>query len=517
MLQPPEFPQGAPATPSEVESERLKHLNDVESKDQEALRCPEQQVQEPLRCPDQQDREALLQVIVSELGFDNGRPVVACVTYKALLHWRSFEAERTSVFDRIIQTIGGAIENQQSNERLAYWFANTSCLLFLLQRTLKASGRAGSQAQTIRFDRMSQHISSFHAPCACAASPPLRPPFPSPHITRTPAVYCCGVSAALSATESTLLLRRECCSFSNGEYVKAGLGELDHWLVMLADHLFYLPSYTPLRNHLCSLLLRREWCSFSNGEHVKAGLGELDHWLVMLADHLLFYLPSYTPLRNHLCSLLLRRECCSFSNGEYVKAVNTISHSYIHIFLSSSPPLPLSCSSLLPLSPSTVPPPHLPSPPISSSVALPGDSPEAHKETAALFLPFHPPNPPLLHFALCVELQVIRQKPTKSMQEITSDLCPALSIQQLYRISTMYWDDKYGTHTVSSAVISEMRRRMSNENSASVTNSFLLDDDSSIPFSVEDISKSTHEIDLRSLQLPPAIRDNSTFQFLLTH
>lgn len=28
-----------------------------------------------------------------------------------------------------------------------------------------------------------------------------------------------------------------------------------------------------------------------------------------------------------------------------------------------------------------------------------------------------------------------------------------LSIQQLYRISTMYWDDKYGTHTVSSEVI----------------------------------------------------------------
>lgn len=27
-----------------------------------------------------------------------------------------------------------------------------------------------------------------------------------------------------------------------------------------------------------------------------------------------------------------------------------------------------------------------------------------------------------------------------------------LSIQQVYRISTMYWDDKYGTHSVSSEV-----------------------------------------------------------------
>lgn len=25
-------------------------------------------------------------------------------------------------------------------------------------------------------------------------------------------------------------MRRECCSFSNGEYVKAGLAELEHWI-----------------------------------------------------------------------------------------------------------------------------------------------------------------------------------------------------------------------------------------------------------------------------------------------
>lgn len=27
-----------------------------------------------------------------------------------------------------------------------------------------------------------------------------------------------------------LLLRRECCSFSNGEYVKAGLSEVEQWI-----------------------------------------------------------------------------------------------------------------------------------------------------------------------------------------------------------------------------------------------------------------------------------------------
>ena len=41
-----------------------------------------------------------------------------------------------------------------------------------------------------------------------------------------------------------------------------------------------------------------------------------------------------------------------------------------------------------------------------------------------------------------VSFLVIHQKHNKSLEEITTDLCPVLSVQQLYRISTMYWDDR---------------------------------------------------------------------------
>jgi myosin-5 len=51
-----------------------------------------------------------------------------------------------------------------------------------------------------------------------------------------------------------------------------------------------------------------------------------------------------------------------------------------------------------------------------------------------------------------VTFLVIGNKPKKSLEDITRDLCPVLSIQQLYRISTMYWDDTYNTETVSSEV-----------------------------------------------------------------
>lgn len=85
-----------------------------------------------------------------------------------------------------------------------------------------------------------------------------------------------------------------------------------------------------------------------------------------------------------------------------------------------------------------------------------------------------------------VTFLVIHQKHKKSLEEITNDLCPVLSVQQLYRISTMYWDERYNTETVSHEVLGRMKQLMVDNNTAA-SHSFLLDDDSSIPFSLDDI------------------------------
>lgn len=58
----------------------------------------------------QENQDLLIKCITQDLGFSGGKPVAACVIYKCLLHWRSFEVERTSVFDRIIQTIASSVE-----------------------------------------------------------------------------------------------------------------------------------------------------------------------------------------------------------------------------------------------------------------------------------------------------------------------------------------------------------------------------------------------------------------------
>nr|GFA83070.1 myosin-9-like isoform X3 [Tanacetum cinerariifolium] len=97
-------------------------------------------------------------------------------------------------------------------------------------------------------------------------------------------------------------------------------------------------------------------------------------------------------------SLLLRRECCSFSNGEYVKAGLAELRDWCH------------------------------------------NATDEYAGTAW---------EELKHIRQAIGFLVIHQKPKKTLEEISRGLCPVLSVQQLYRISTMYWDDKYGTHSVS--------------------------------------------------------------------
>ncbi|GMY33198.1 myosin-17-like isoform X2 [Fagus crenata] len=113
---------------------------------------------------DQENQDLLIKCISQDLGFSGGKPSAACLIYKCLLQWQSFEVDRTNIFDRIIQTIGSAIEVQDNNDVLTYWLSNASTLLLLLQRTLKATGAASltpqwrRTASTSLFGRMSQGL-----------------------------------------------------------------------------------------------------------------------------------------------------------------------------------------------------------------------------------------------------------------------------------------------------------------------------------------------------------------------
>ncbi|KAM7501437.1 hypothetical protein LguiB_000341 [Lonicera macranthoides] len=425
----------------------------------------EERPQKSLNEKQQEYQDLLIRCIAQHLGFSRGRPVAACIIYKCLRQWRSFEVERTSIFDRIIQTIGHAIETQDNNDILAYWLSNSSTLLLLLQRTLKASGAAGMTPQHRRspsatlFGRMTQ---SFRGtPSGVSLS------FENGELTG-------GVDTLIQveAKYPALLFKQQLTA-----YVEKIYG-------MIRDNL--KKEISPLLG-LCIQAPRISRASLLKGTArtlANAAAQEIliAHWqgIVKIIGNFLNVLKSnhvppflvrkvFTQIFSFVNvqlfnSLLLRRECCSFSNGEYVKAGLAEMEHWCY---------------------------------------------KATEEYAGSAWD------ELKHIRQAIGFLVIHQKPKKTLDEISHDLCPVLSIQQLYRISTMYWDDKYGTHSLAPDVISNMRVLMTEDSNNAVSSSFLLDDDSSIPFSVDDLSKSMDQIDIADIEPPPLIRENSGFSFLL--
>lgn len=112
---------------------------------------------------------------------------------------------------------------------------------------------------------------------------------------------------------------------------------------------------------------------------------------------------------------------------------------------------------------------------------------------------------------------VIHQKRKKSLEEIRQDLCPALTIRQIYRISTMYWDDKYGTQSVSNEVVAQMREILNKDSQNLTSNSFLLDDDLSIPFLTEDIYMALPELDPSLMELPKFLSEYPSALLMIQH
>ncbi|KAL9660447.1 hypothetical protein QQ045_025262 [Rhodiola kirilowii] len=407
------------------------------------------------------NQDLLIKCISQDLGFTGGKPIAASLIFKCLLHWRSFEVDRTTVFDRIIQTIATAVEIQDNSDSLAYWLSNSSTLLLLLQRTLKAGGAASLTPQRRRstsaslFGRMSQGV---------RASPQ------SLSFINTRMLGGPDSHRQVEAKYPALLFKQQLTAF------------LEKIYGTVRDNL--KKEISPLLG-LCIQAPRISRTSLVKGRaqaNAAAQQALIAHWqsIVKILNNYLKtmkanYVPSFLVRKAFsqifsfinvqlFNSLLLRRECCSFSNGEYVKA---------------------------------------------GLAELEQWCQEATEEYAGSAWD------ELKHIRQAVGFLVIHQKPKKSLKEITTELCPVLSIQQLYRISTMYWDDKYGTHSVSSEVIAKMRAMMTEDSNNSLTSSFLLDDDSSIPFTVDDILNSAEQIEAANIEPPPLIRENSGFTFLL--
>ncbi|CAA7401257.1 unnamed protein product [Spirodela intermedia] len=347
--------------------------------------------------------EFLIRCIKEDMGFKDGKPLAACIIYKFLLQTRAFEAEITTVFDGIIEGINDVIKVGDECDVLPYWLSNTSGLLCLLQRNVRfdtfftspARAVSGSPGLTGRaMQDMKYRLKN------CEESFPLLE-------ARYPAV--------LFKQQLTASLEKIFGFIRDG--VKNEISALLTLCIQVPS--FFIRKLTTqvfsfinvqLFN---SLLLRRECCSFSNGEYMKSGLAELEKWI--------------------------------------------------------------------------------------------GNATEEFAGTS-----WHE----LKYIRQAVGFLVIHQKRKKSLDEIRQDLCPALTVRQIYRISTMYWDDKYDTQSVSNEVVAQMRDLVTKESLDLASNSFLLDEDMSIPFSTEDISKAIPAVDAADVELPPLLRELPSGQLL---
>ncbi|KAL5159985.1 Myosin-12 [Glycine soja] len=416
----------------------------------------------------QESHDALLKCLTEDKRFEKNRPAVACIVYKSLLHWRSLEAEKTHIFDKITHAFRSSIESQEGIHDLAYWLSTTSTLLFYLQCTMKASNTTkavsrnrnspatlfGKMAQGLRSSSLGLGISSGYSGMVDKTNDQskVEAKYPAILFKQHLTAYVEKIYGMIRDS-----LKKEISPFLN--------------LCIQAPRSIRTRSIRGSSRNIHSNIVAKQQTLHM---YWKGIVDKLDTALHILSDN---YVPPIIARKifsqvfsfmnvQLFNSLLLRRECCSFSNGEYLKAG-------LH-------ELELWC--------------------LKATDQFAGSSWAELK-----------------HICQAVGFLVLHQKTQKSLEEITNELCPVLSIPQIYRIGTMFWDDKYGAHGLSAEVISRMRVIMTEDSINIHNSSFLLEVDSSIPFLMEEMFQSMSDIRLSDMDVdpPPILRQRSDFQFLL--
>ncbi|KAG4184940.1 hypothetical protein ERO13_A09G201100v2 [Gossypium hirsutum] len=348
----------------------------------------------------------LLKCVAQNLGFSQEKPVAAFTIYKCLLHWKSFEAEKTS--------------DQDNNDHMAYWLSNTSSLLFCFNsfRSSSANLQAGVLSQVeakypalLFKQQLSAYVEKIYGIIRDNLKKNLSPLISGciqvPRISKGAAFQKCeglqGYHSPAGLWQSII----ECLNKMMGTLK-------DNFVPPILVQNIFTQTFAYINVQLFnSLLLRRECCTFSNGEYVKSGLAELELW-------------------------------CAEADVEYVG----------------------------------------------------------------------PSWDELKHTRQAVGFLVINQKSKISFDEISKDLCSALSVQQLYRVCTLYRDDNYNTQSVSPDVLAHMKELMSDDTEDDGGSSFLLEDDISIPFTMEDISNCHQVKEFASVRPAEELMTDPAFQFL---
>nr|CAB3492369.1 unnamed protein product [Digitaria exilis] len=311
---------------------------------------------------------------------------------------------------------GSVVERQNkqdNNSDLAYWLSNSSSLLIILQKSLKPPGSSGTtpmkrpQTQTSFLGRMVFRASNITVDMDLVRQ--VEAKYPALLFKQQLTAFVEGLYGMIRDN-----VKREISSVLSLVIQVTPSIESDPQVPTIFARKIFTQIFSFINAQLLnSLLVRRECCSFSNGEYVKQGLDELESW-------------------------------CTQAKPEYAVS--------------------------------------------------------AWDE--------------LKHICQAVGFLVIFKKFRISYDEVINDLCPVLSVQQMYKICTQYWDDKYNTESVSEEVLDEMRKVVNEGTAAPPDNTFLLDEEISMPLSLEEIANSMDAKEFQNVSPPQELLDNAAFQFL---
>ncbi|KAG4944860.1 hypothetical protein JHK87_040867 [Glycine soja] len=324
---------------------------------------------------DKESVDALFKCVTKDLGFSEGKPVAAFTLYNCLLHWKSFEAEKTSIFDHLIQLIGSELEDPDNNACMAYWLSNTSSLSFHLQQCLRVPTTRKPPTPTSFFGRMTQGFRSSNSLSSNAFD----------------------VEHQVDAKYPALLFKQQLAA-----YVEKIYGIIRE---------SFKKDLSPLLSS-CS----KDKTSNDNSQ------------------------PS----------------------GSWISTIQCLNR-YLKILKENYY--------------------------VGSSLDE------------------------LKHTKQAVRFLVALQKDELSYDDLTNDLCPVLSAQQLYRICILYSDDDDNKQSVSTDVTTRLKLLMTDDADED-DKSFLLEDNTSHPIIVEEISTSALDKTIPKIKPPAELLENANFQFL---
>ncbi|KAI3739378.1 hypothetical protein L2E82_29782 [Cichorium intybus] len=394
-------------------------------------------IEEALDIELQKNDAALIECVKEDIGFSHGIPVLAFTIYKCLLNQKYLTTEKTTVFDRLLKIFNSAIQDRDDDNQMAYWLANASTLLFLIQKSLRPP------PPTLLLGKVEERFRSVNlAEDALKIVQQVEAKNPAlvfeqqltEYVENVYGIICDNLKIKLGPLLSLCINQAPPKSkgVSISEISVGKDSRFNYWQGIL-NHLNTLlntlkensvPSiiiqkifaqiFSCINMELFNSLLRgQEWCTISNGEYMKAGLAELEHWCILVKE--------------------------MYAGSAWDK---------------------------------------------------------------------------LKHIRQAIGFLTIDEKRMLTYDKFSNDLCPILSRQQLYLLWTLYWGDN-SDGRVSSNVMSSLRILMKKDSDDASSNSFLLDDKSRIPFSVDDLSTSLQEKDFANVE--PALLQLSkygAFRFL---